>query len=765
VVGIVNAMVNEQITLKVGGMHCASCVLHVENALKKLDGVVAASVNLATEQANIEYVQSLLTIDDLQVAVSGAGYSSQGVVDELEYEGHLNNLTEITALRNKVLTSAGLGIVIFLGGFSQWFPWVPPFLQNWYVLWALATPVQFWAGAQFYRGAWGAAKHKTTSMNTLVALGTSVAYFFSVAITISPKIFVAEALEPMVFFDTSTIIITLILFGRLLEARAKNRTSRSIRSLIDLSPKTAWVIRGGNDLQIPIKDVVVGDVLRVKPGEQVPVDGYLVDGTSWVDESMLTGESIPVEKVIGSSVFGATVNHTGSFEFQATQVGKRTVLGQIIRIVQEAQGSKATVQHLVDLIASYFVPIVIGISVCTFLFWLGLGPEPALIFALLNSVAVMVIACPCALGLATPTAIVVATGKGAEHGILVRNAQVLEKAHKIHKVILDKTGTLTQGVLEVKDVVSAGIAEMDLLRLAASVEKGSEHPLGQAIVKAALNAGVSFNKASGFQAWPGYGVKAIVNGSTIAVGSRAFVEDQGCTTSEFLSMAEVMAAQGNTVVFVSEEERIIGIIALADTIRSGAREAILGLQRLGMEVIMLTGDNQLTAQSIGKEVGISNVLADATPADKMEKVRLLQAQGWVVGMVGDGINDAPALTQADVGIALHTGTDVAIQAADITLVRADLYGVVQAVALSKATMKTVKQNLFWAFFYNVALIPVAAGALYLVFPDGGVPSELRYVLGDHGFLNPVLAAAAMALSSVTVISNSLRLRLSKLKVA
>lgn len=764
-VGTVNAIVHEQITLKVGGMHCASCVLHVENALKKLDGVVAASVNLVTEQAKVEYVEHLLTVDDIHVAVSGAGYSIQGVVDEFEDEGYANNYAEIKVLRNKVLISASLGVVIFLGSFSQWFPWVPPFLQNWYVLWVLATPVQFWAGAQFYRGAWGAAKHKTTSMNTLIALGTSVAYFFSAAITIFPELFVTEALGPMVFFDTSTIIITLILFGRFIEARAKNHTSRSIRSLIDLSPKTACVIRDGNDFQIPIKDIVVGDVLRVKPGEKIPVDGYLVAGTSWVDESMLTGESRPIEKAPGAPVFGATVNHTGSFEFEVTQVGKRTVLGQIIRIVQEAQGSKADVQHLVDLIASYFVPIIICISVGTFIFWFGLGPEPALIFALLNSVAVMVIACPCALGLATPTAIVVATGKGAEHGILVRNAQVLEKSHKIRKIILDKTGTLTHGVLEVKDVVSTGIAEVDLLRLAASVEKGSEHPLGQAIVKAALNEGVSFHKVSEFQSLPGNGVKAIVNGSKIIVGSRVFVEGHGCATGEFLSMAEMMAAQGKTVVFVSEEKRIMGIIALADTIRSGAKEAIIGLQRLGLEVIMLTGDNQLTAQSIGKEVGICNVLADVLPADKMEKVRLLQAEGWVVGMVGDGINDAPALTQADVGIALHTGTDVAIDAADITLVRSDLYGVVQAVALSKATMKTVKQNLFWAFFYNVALIPVAAGALYLVFHDAGVPSEFRYILGDHGFLNPVLAAAAMALSSVTVVSNSLRLRLSKLNVS
>ena len=755
----------QQITLNIEGMHCASCIVHVENALTKLEGVASASVNLATEQATVEYLSDSLTLDDFRAAVSDAGYAVEDVAGEIAggEQERLAHTREIKALRSKVLLAAGLGIVIFLGSFREWFPWMPSFLQNWYVLWALATPVQFWAGAQFYRGAWGAAKHKTTSMNTLIAVGTSVAYLFSAVITLFPDLFATDTLEAKVYFDTAAIIIALILLGRFLEARAKGQTSEAIRTLMGLRPKTAWVVRDGQETEIPILEVVVGDVLIVRPGERVPVDGQVIEGASSVDESMLTGESIPVEKAMGSPVYGATINKTGSFRFKATQVGKDTVLSHIIRMVEEAQGSKAPVQRLADKVSSYFVPTVIAIATGTFFLWLILGPQPAFTFALLNFVAVLIIACPCALGLATPTAVMVGTGKGAEQGILIRNAEALERAHKIQTVVLDKTGTLTQGTPVVTDIAADGIAEEELLRLAASVERGSEHPLGEAIVKSARERGLTLEEATEFQALPGHGVKARVNGSSVALGNLTFMESEGLAVSGLEGKAKEMSTQGKTPMFVAVDRRMMGIIAVADTLRPGAKEAIQALQRLGLEVIMLTGDNQYTAGAIAREVGIERVLADVMPDQKAEQVRVLQQQGKTVAMVGDGINDAPALAQADVGIAIGSGTDVAMAAADIILMGAELDGVGRAIALSRATIRTIKQNLFWAFFYNTVLIPVAAGVLYLAFADGGVPSGLRYVLGDHGFLNPVLAAAAMALSSVTVVSNSLRLRRFKVK--
>ena len=755
----------QQITLNIEGMHCASCIVHVENALTKLEGVATASVNLATEQATVEYLSDTLTLDDIRAAVSDAGYAVEGVAGEIEggEQERLAHTKEIKALRSKVLLAAGLGIVIFLGSFREWFPWMPSFLQNWYVLWVLATPVQFWAGAQFYRGAWGAAKHKTTSMNTLIAVGTTVAYLFSAVITLFPDLFAMDTLEAKVYFDTAAIVIALILLGRFLEARAKGQTSEAIRTLMGLRPKTAWVVRDGQEMEIPIQEVIVSDVLIVRPGERVPVDGQVIGGASSVDESMLTGESIPVEKATGSLVYGATINKTGSFRFKATQVGKDTVLSHIIRMVEEAQGSKAPVQRLADRVSSYFVPTVIAIATGTFFLWLVLGPQPAFTFALLNFVAVLIIACPCALGLATPTAVMVGTGKGAEQGILIRNAEALERAHKIQAVVLDKTGTLTQGTPVVTDIAADGIAQEELLRLAASVERGSEHPLGEAIVKSARERGLALEEATEFQALPGHGVKARVNGSSVALGNLTFIESEGLAVSGLEGKAEEMSIQGKTPVFVAVNRRMMGIIAVADTLRPGAKEAIQALLRLGLEVVMLTGDNQYTAGAIAREVGIARVLAEVMPDQKAEQVRVLQQQGKTVAMVGDGINDAPALAQADVGIAIGSGTDVAMAAADITLMGAELDGVGRAIALSRATIRTIKQNLFWAFFYNTALIPVAAGVLYLVFADAGVPSGLRYVLGDHGFLNPVLAAAAMALSSVTVVSNSLRLRRFKVK--
>ena len=759
----------DKVTLNIGGMTCASCVAHVENALTELEGIVSASVNLATERATVEYLGGTIALDDFRAAVSDAGCSVEGVAGEMageeEDRERLARTSEIKALRNKLLVAAGLGVVVFLGSFREWFPWMPSFLQNWYVLWALATPVQFWAGAQFYHGAWGAAKHKTTNMNTLIAVGTSVAYFFSAVTTVFPDFFATDVGEAKVYFDTAAIIIALILLGRFLEARAKGRTSEAIRKLMGLRPKTAHVVRDDQEVDIPLEEIIVGDVLVVRPGDLVPVDGEVTVGASSVDESMLTGESIPTEKAAGSLVFGATINKTGSFRFRATKVGKDTALSQIIRLVEEAQGSKAPIQRLADVVSSYFVPAVIGIATATFLVWLLFGPDPAFTFALLNFVAVMIIACPCALGLATPTAVMVGTGKGAEHGILIRNAEALERAHKIQAVVIDKTGTLTQGTPVVTDIAANGIAEEDLLRLAASTELGSEHPLGEAIVESARERGLALEEASDFEALPGHGVQARVNGSSVALGNLAFMENQGFALNGLKAKAEEISTQGKTPMFVAVDQWVKGIIAVADTLRPGAREAVQAMHRLGMEVIMLTGDNRRTAEAIAREAGIDRVLAEVLPDQKATQVRALQEEGKVVAMVGDGINDAPALAQANIGIAIGTGTDVAMEAADITLMRAELSGVAGAIALSKATIRTIKQNLFWAFFYNTALIPVAAGVLYLAFSDGSVPSGLRYVLGDYGFLNPVLAAAAMALSSVTVVSNSLRLGRFKVKGA
>ena len=758
----------DKTAMNIGGMTCASCVAHVEDALNELEGVMSATVNLATEKATVEYLAGSLVWEDFRDIVADAGYSAEPVSeedagDQAEVD-RLARTGQIKALRNRLLVAAGLGIIIFMGSFKEWFPWMPSFLQNWYVLWALATPVQFWAGAQFYQGAWGAAKHRTTNMNTLIAMGTSTAYIYSALATLFPDLFTTQAAEATVYFDTAAIIVSLILLGRFLEARAKGQTSEAIRKLMGLRPKTARVVRDDQEIDIPLIEVVVDDVVVVRPGERIPVDGELVDGSSAVDESMLTGESMPVEKTIGSPVYGATINKTGSFRFRTIKVGRDTTLSQIIRLVEEAQGSKAAIQRLADVVSSYFVPAVIAIASITFVVWLIFGPDPALTFALLNFVAVLIIACPCALGLATPTAIMVGTGKGAENGILIRNAEALERAYKIQAVVLDKTGTLTKGTPVVTDIVAAdGRTEDDLLTLAASAERSSEHPLGEAIVSTAQERGLSLEDTTEFQALPGHGVQANVNGFSVTLGNLAFIESQGLPLNGMEKKALELSTQGKTPVFVTVDQQVSGIIAVADTLRTDAREAVQSMQKLGLEVIMLTGDNRRTAEAIAGEAGIDRVLAEVLPDQKAAQVRALQNEGKMVAMVGDGINDAPALVQADVGIAIGTGTDVAMEAADVTLMRGDLQGVTHAIALSKATIRTIKQNLFWAFFYNTALIPVAAGVLYLLFSDGSVPSGLRYVLGDYGFLNPVLAAAAMALSSVTVVTNSIRLRQFKVK--
>jgi P-type Cu+ transporter len=735
----------------VGGMTCASCVARVEEALSSVPGVISAVVNLASERATVDYLEGT-QLADMRRAVKDAGYELGPEVQALE-DVTTAARRETRVLRKRFIVALILASIIMVLGFS------PAFAGKPYLLWALATPVQFWSGWRFYRGAWGALKHKTSDMNTLIAVGTSVAYFYSLIATILPSLFSSGMMEPHLYFDTSAMIIALILLGRFLEARARGRTSEALKKLIGMQPKTALVIHEGEQREISIEDVQVGDLILVRPGERIPVDGIVRQGYSSVDESMITGESIPVEKKLGDEVIGATINKTGSFQFEATKVGKDTTLARIVRMVEEAQGSKAPIQRLADVIASYFVPAVIGIAIVTFVIWYFVGPAPALTFALLNFVAVLVIACPCALGLATPTAIIVGTGKGAEHGVLIKNGEALERAHRIDTVLLDKTGTLTRGEPVVTDVVAAPFSSPEeVLRLAASAERSSEHPLGEAVVKAALEKKLELSPSSDFNAIPGQGVEALVEGKKLFLGNLKLMQERGFSLDGLDKKASSLFEQGQTVMFLGWDGHLAGIIALADTLKPGAKEALQMLHGMGIETAMLTGDNRRTAEAIAREAGIDRVLAEVLPEHKVGEVKKLQEEGKVVAMVGDGINDAPALAQADIGIAIGTGTDVAMETGDITLISGDLMGVVTAISLSKRTMRTIRQNLFWAFAYNTALIPIAAGVLYLAFGKTGVPSGLHFILGEYGFLNPMLAAAAMAASSITVVSNSLRLR-------
>ncbi|MBA7479476.1 MAG: heavy metal translocating P-type ATPase [Dehalococcoidia bacterium] len=735
----------------VRGMTCASCVARVEQALSGVPGVVEANVNLASEKATVEYLEAV-QLSDLKRAVADAGYELGGETETLEDVATASQ-REIKSLRNRFLLAAFLGLLILGLGFG------PSFIGKPYLLWALATPAQFWAGWRFYRGMWGALKHLTADMNTLIAVGTSAAYAYSVLAVVFPVFFTAGGLEPLLYFDTSAMIIALILLGRFLEARAKGQTSEAIKKLIRLQPRTALVIRDGEEMEIPAEEVQVGDLITVRPGERVPVDGIVNQGYSSVDESMITGESIPVEKKVGDKVIGATINKTGSFQFKATKVGKDTMLAQIIRLVEEAQGSKAPIQRLADIIASYFVPIVIGIALVTFITWYFVGPAPAFTFALLNFIAVLIIACPCALGLATPTAIMVGTGKGAENGILIRSAEALERAHRINTVLLDKTGTLTQGKPLVTEIIAAeSFSEEDVLRLAASAERRSEHPLAEAIVRAASDRKLKLQSVTDFRAIPGKGVEVSTGGKKLILGNLVLMKDKKLALNGLEKEAGRLWEEGKTVMFLGMDGKVIGVVALADTLKPGAREAVGALHRMGIEVAMLTGDNRRTAEAIAREADIDRVIAEVLPEHKAQEVKKLQGEGKAVAMVGDGINDAPALAQADIGVAIGTGTDVAIEAADITLISGDLSGIVNAIYLSKRTLRTIKQNLFWAFAYNTSLIPVAAGVLFIAFGRTGVPSGLHFILGDYGFLNPILAAAAMATSSLTVVFNSLRLR-------
>ncbi len=743
----------EKVTFSVQGMSCASCVAKIERALHTVPGVARASVNLGTEKATVE-TAARLPFETLQGAVEAIGYTATalpaatapGAAEDREKAARDR---EARRLRTKVLVGAILSVPLMLGSFPEWFPWMPELLTRHVVLFILATPVHLWVGWQFHRGAWAALRHRTADMNTLVSVGTSAGYLYSVLVTFAPGLFAVRGLSGGVYFETVAILHTLIILGRYLEARAKGRTSEAIKKLMGLQAKTARVVRNGQDRDVPVEEVRAGDLVVVRPGEKIPVDGVVVDGASAVDESMLTGESLPVEKRAGVEVFGATLNRTGAFRFRATKVGSETALAQIIKLVDEAQSSKPPIQQLADRIAEVFVPAVIGIALLSSGAWLVWGPAPPVLFALSTFMAVLLIACPCAIGLAAPTAVMVGIGKGAEHGILFRGADALEMASKVTAIVLDKTGTLTRGEPSVTDVVPVnGMTADRLLGFAASAERGSEHPLGEAIVNRAKASGLGLATVHEFAAIPGHGIRAAVGAGggvmvEVLLGNLKLMADHRIELDGLVKEAERLADEGKTPMFVAVGGKAAGLVAVADTLKPESREAVRAFHQLGLEVAMITGDNLRTAQAIAHQVGVERVLAGVLPQAKADEIKRLQAEGKAVAMVGDGINDAPALAQADVGIAIGTGTDVAMEASDVTLITGDLRAIVTAIALSKRTMRTIKQNFFWAFVYNSVLIPVAAGALY---PFAGI------------LLSPVLAGAAMAGSSVSVVTNSLRLR-------
>ena len=751
------------VTFDIEGMTCASCVRRVETALEKTAGVREAHVNLATERATVSFDPDVVSLDTLAKAVSAAGYGatvvsapvpaatstvtmvapggSLSAAEREEQARRARRDAEIADLKRKSLVSLAIGVAMMVAMFAP-LPISEQTLAPFMLI--AATLVQFWAGRVFYVQAWNAAKHRSTNMNTLVAVGTSVAFGYSAFVTLWPHLAVRWELPYNLYYESAVIIIALILMGRWLEARAKKHTGDAIRALMGLQSKTARVIRGGVEQDIPVEAVVVGDLVRVRPGEKVPVDGEITEGASALDESMITGESLPVDKGPGDTVIGATINSTGAFVFRATKVGKDTTLAQIVRLVEQAQGSKAPIQRLADRISGIFVPVILVLAAITFGLWLWLGPDPALSYAITATVAVLIIACPCALGLAAPTAIMVGTGKAAELGILIGNGEALEVARKLDTVVLDKTGTITRGKPSVVGVVAAeGFDSDQVLAVAAAAERSSEHPLGQAIVSAAEARSLEIAEAKAFNSITGKGITSFVAGKPVAIGNPVLMRDLRLSLESLEEAAREHAGNGATPIYVSMGGKLAGLIAVADTLKPESAEAVAQLRALGLEVWMLTGDNAVTAQAIARSVGIEHVLPEVLPGEKADKVRELQGQGKVVAMVGDGINDAPALAQADLGIAIGTGTDVAMAASDITLIGQDLRSIVTAIELSRRTVNTIKQGLFWAFAYNIALIPVAMGILY---PAFGI------------LLSPVLAAAAMAMSSVSVVSNALRLR-------
>ena len=749
----------ERLEAEVEGIFCASCVQKIERNLLELPGVLSASVNLATARITLEAIADTVAPDDIAEAAARAGdYRAIPVTTEATARtgGGDREERETASLRRDLIIASFLTALVFVGSMPMLFPFVeliPPRARH-LTLFLLTTPVMFWAGARFFRGFWAATKHRTADMNTLVAVGTSAAYVYSTVATFAPALLSESPSDIHVYFDTSAMIITLILLGRFLELRARGRASQAIRRLADLAPRTATIVREGSEVEVPVEQVAPGDTVRVRPGERIPVDGEILKGTSAVDESMITGESLPVDKGPGDEVVGATIVRTGSFEFRATRTGRETVLAHIIQMVEDAQGSKAPIQRLADKVASVFVPTVIGLALVTFVLWLLLGPEPAFTGALLRLVAVLIIACPCAMGLATPTAIMVGTGRGAEMGIFIKGGETLETAHKLSTIVLDKTGTLTRGEMSCTDVVPAdGVTAEELVRTAAAAERNSEHPVAQAVVAKARELALELPDASDFEAIPGRGVAAVLDGVPVFIGTEELLRERGAADTDgdelaaTAARAEALAERGRTPLLVAAGGRVLGTLAVADTLRPEAVGAVARLREMGIEVVMLTGDREVIARAIGRSVGVDRVVAEVLPADKAAEIQKLQKQGAFVGMVGDGINDAPALAAADVGIAIGTGTDVAIEASDITLMRADLTGVIQAIELSRRTIRTIRQNLFWAFFYNTVGIPVAAGALY---PAFGI------------LLRPVFAAVAMAFSSVSVVTNSLRLRRSRI---
>ena len=735
------------------GMHCAACVAKVERALSQTPGVLRASVNLASEEALVEYRSAQVGLPGLGAAVASSGFEMVERGEAAEEEVERQHRDDYLRLKRKLVVSALLTVVILLGSMTPLLSFLPFGVPVW--LFVLTTPVQFWVGGQFYRSAWARARHGSSDMNTLIVVGTSAAYLYSTVAVFAPGFFVTVGQRPQMYFDTAAVIITLILLGRLLEARAKRRTTEAIRRLAQLQPKTATLLRGeGEQETVSVEQVRVGDRVLVRPGESIPVDGIVQAGSSAVDESMLTGESLPVEKQPGDSVTGATLNTMGALTVLATKVGKATALARIIDLVRQAQGSKAPIQRLADTIAAYFVPAVIATAVVTFCLWLTFGPEPSLSFALMTFVAVLIIACPCSLGLATPTAIMVGTGRGAESGVLIKGGEILERAHTLTTVVFDKTGTLTTGKPAVTEVIPsealperARLSRAEVLRVAARAEWHSEHPLGQAVVQHAQTRGITLGPVESFVALAGHGVEARLEGKLVLVGSRRLLAQRGMQSGDLPEHAERLSREGKTPLYVVVNRRVVGLIAVADTLKPQAAEDVRRLQHMGLEVVMLTGDNRHTAQAIARQAGIAQVLAEVLPEEKAAEIARLQANGAAVAMVGDGINDAPALAQATVGIAVGTGTDIALEAADITLLRGELSGVATALELSRRTVQVIRQNLFWAFAYNTAGIPLAAGLLY---PFFGV------------LLDPMLAASAMALSSVSVVTNSLRLRTMRL---
>ncbi|MCC5599777.1 heavy metal translocating P-type ATPase [Nostoc favosum] len=744
----------ENTTLKLRGMSCASCASSIEDAINSVPGVDECIVNFGAEQATVKYDPKRTDLEAIQEAVDAAGYSAYPLQEQNLMAGEddvekRHRLRESRDLMRKVAVGGIISTVLVIGSLPMMtglhLPFIPVWLHNPWVQLILTTPVQFWCGYSFYINGWKALKRHAATMDTLIALGTSAAYFYSLFPTLFPSFFINQGLTPDVYYETAAVVITLILLGRLFENRARGQTSEAIRKLIGLQAKTARLIRNGREVDVPIEEVQIGDVILVRPGEKIPVDGEVIEGASTIDEAMVTGESLPVKKQPGDEVIGATINKTGSFKFRATRVGSDTVLAQIVQLVQQAQGSKAPIQRLADQVTGWFVPAVIAIALLTFIIWFNFTGNVTL--ALITTVGVLIIACPCALGLATPTSVVVGTGKGAENGILIKGAESLELAHKIQTIVLDKTGTITQGKPTVTDFVTingtANGNEMRLVQLTASVERNSEHPLAEAVVRYAQSQEVTLADVKEFEAVAGSGVQGIVSGHLVQIGTQRWMSELGIDTQALQQDKERLEYLGKTAIWIAVDGQIQGLMGISDAIKPTSIQAVRALQKLGLEVVMLTGDNRRTAETIAREVGIKRVLAEVRPDQKAATVQKLQSEGKIVAMVGDGINDAPALAQADVGMAIGTGTDVAIAASDITLISGDLRSIVTAIQLSRATIRNIRQNLFFAFIYNVAGIPIAAGILFPIF---------------GWLLNPIIAGAAMAFSSVSVVTNALRLR-------